>query len=141
MLAYRVVGPTDIVSGDYVLLCICSRKVVYILCTSLLQKGHVLRAEFRCRRCGKVTQTWASSRFFGGHYLVNQKSVIFRFIIRKHVCRCVDTYTYMYMYAGVYLGGAGGHSPPLSYSRPSLNFQIFKNVNECMMYNSLFTII
>ena len=68
-------------------------SVVYILCTSLLQKGHVLRAEFRCRRCEKVTQTWASSRFFGGHYLVNQKSVIFRFIIRKHVCRCVDTYT------------------------------------------------
>ena len=49
--------------------------------------------------------------------------------------------------AGVYLGGGGGggaggeHSPPLSYSRPTLNFQIFKHFNECMMYNSLFTII
>ena len=28
-------------------------SVVYILCTSLLQKGHVLHAEFRCRHCGK----------------------------------------------------------------------------------------
>ena len=75
-------------------------SVVYILRTSLLLKGHVLRAEFRCRRCGKVTQTWASSRFFGGHYLVNQKLVKFRFITRKHICRCV--YTYMYMNNHVY---------------------------------------
>ena len=27
-------------------------------------------------------------------------------------------------YPGVYLGGEGRHSPPLSYSRPPLNFQI-----------------
>ena len=42
---------------------------------------------------------------------------------------------------GVFRGGGGGIHPPLSYSRPPLNFQIFKKNYECMMYNSLFTII
>ena len=68
-------------------------------------------------------------------------------------CGCKEVYrdhniTYPYssfflqqQHPGVYLGGAGGIRPPLSYSRPPLNFQIFKKFNECMMYNSLFTII
>ena len=56
--------------GDHLLHC-CFKYPFE--CIHVLQKGHVLRAGFRCRRCQKATQTWASSRFFGGQYLVNQK--------------------------------------------------------------------
>ena len=28
---------------------------------------------FKCRRCQVQRRTWSSSRFFGGHYLLNQK--------------------------------------------------------------------
>jgi hypothetical protein len=54
--------------------CTCWHSALWDL-QSVKQKGHVLHADFKCRRCGKATQTWASSRFFGGHYLVNQKLV------------------------------------------------------------------
>ena len=57
-------------------------------------------------------------------------------------CQSIYTgYIYLLVRAGVYLGGGrgrgrgggGGYSPPLSYSRPPLNFQIFKNSNTFMM--------
>ena len=40
---------------------------------SIIQKGHVIRASYSCCRCHRQKRTWASSRVFGGHYLVNQK--------------------------------------------------------------------
>jgi hypothetical protein len=40
---------------------------------SAVQKGHVIRLAFSCRRCHQVKRTWSSSRVFAGHYLVNQK--------------------------------------------------------------------
>ncbi|XP_064401110.1 uncharacterized protein LOC135347149 [Halichondria panicea] len=42
---------------------------------SIVQKGHVVRALFCCRRCKVQKRKWSSSRVFGGHYLVNQKVV------------------------------------------------------------------
>ena len=47
----------------------------------------VLRAVFRCWWCQMTTQTWDSSRFFGGHYLVNQKYRIFVLCI---LCMILD---------------------------------------------------
>lgn len=41
----------------------------------VLQKGHVVRTEFRCSNCQNI-RTWASSRVFGAHYLINQKLVL-----------------------------------------------------------------
>ena len=38
-----------------------------------MQKGHVVRLQFRCRRCQQYKKTWSSSRIFSAHYLVNQK--------------------------------------------------------------------
>ena len=40
----------------------------------LFQKGHTLRAEFKCasKKC-KQKRWWASSRVLGGRYLVNQR--------------------------------------------------------------------
>lgn len=42
---------------------------------SIIQKGHVVRVLFVCRRCHQQKRTWASSRIFSGHYLINQKVV------------------------------------------------------------------
>ena len=44
------------------------------ICIAKIQKGHVLRTEFRCSQCHRI-RTWASSRVFGTHYLINQKLV------------------------------------------------------------------
>lgn len=56
--------------------------LLYVLCIyvhhNTIQKGHVLRALFRCQRCHKQQRTWSSSRVVGGHYLVNQKYVTCR---------------------------------------------------------------
>ena len=43
-----------------------------------------MRLLFKCQRCRLEKRTWSSSRVFGGHYLVNQKLVLF-----LCVCECV----------------------------------------------------
>ena len=40
---------------------------------TFIQKGHVVRVLFVCRRCHQQKRMWASSRIFSGHYLINQK--------------------------------------------------------------------
>ena len=40
---------------------------------TFVQKGHVVRVLFVCRHCHQQKRTWASSRIFSGHYLINQK--------------------------------------------------------------------
>jgi hypothetical protein len=40
----------------------------------LLQFGQVLRVEIQCVQC-KSKKLWASSRVFGGRYLINQKII------------------------------------------------------------------
>ena len=60
-----------------------------------------------------------------------QRAICWHRLVKRH----------RYTDRGVFRGGRGGIRPPLSYSRPPLNFQIFKNYNVFMMYNSLFTII
>ena len=47
-------------------------KSLHVFCI-VEQKGHVLRAQFRCHYCRQSRRTWSSSRVFGGLYLVNQK--------------------------------------------------------------------
>lgn len=53
--------------------CVCQSFGSWVV-ESTVQKGHVLRAKFRCQVC-KQTKSWASSRIIGGHYLVNQRLV------------------------------------------------------------------
>ena len=55
-----------------------------------IQKGHVLRTEFRCSQCHRI-RTWASSRVFGAHYLINQKLVVLLHITEYNF----DLFSYM----------------------------------------------
>ena len=49
-------------------------KAVQVYLIFFLQRGHTLRVEFRCSTRGcRSRRWWASSRVFGGRYLVNQK--------------------------------------------------------------------
>ena len=38
-----------------------------------------MRLLFSCQRCHRETRTWSSSRMFGAHYFLNQKSVFLYF--------------------------------------------------------------
>ena len=46
-----------------------------------MQKGHVIRLQFRCRRCHQFKRTWSSSRVFAGHYVINQKYIDTLFLL------------------------------------------------------------
>ena len=87
MLALHPVGSSVTSAGtraynEHLLHCyfVYPFKIIHVL-----QKGHALCAVFRCRRCQMTTQTWASSRFFGEHYLVNQTYAIHVLCI---LCMC-----------------------------------------------------
>ena len=57
-----------------------------------------MRLLFKCQRCRLEKRTWSSSRVFGGHYLLNQKLVLF-----LCVCECVCVYlVYVCMIIQIY---------------------------------------
>ena len=62
---------------------------IHVDSTFNVQKGHVLRVVFSCRRCQRK-RSWSSSRVFANHYLVNQKYVM---IVFSHVLLDVLVFT------------------------------------------------
>ena len=83
---------------------------------------------------GVVSRRWVCVESMGVASGCGCKEVYrFPHIIYPYSCICSFLQQHSTV-RGVFRGGRGWHSPPLE-------FQILNFFNECMMYNSLFTII
>ena len=57
-----------------------------------------MRLLFKCQHCRLEKRTWSSSRVFRGHYLLNQKLVLFVCVyVCVYVCVCVCVCVHDYM--------------------------------------------